>query len=185
MASTASELFDAALRQYAKHKGGQHLSTQYICVPHQLPPKLMDSYWSPPETDGEMVDQYVAGDHDCHAVMALVDGLTYHGHQALRVRRLAEKELSDLLPDSWRERVLCQLYSGHSITDPDYKRLADDLLWDCVWPEVDGDLLLTGNLVGDEDGYANVRDEAMMQEPVALAAGHTVDDGHVVLKGGQ
>jgi hypothetical protein len=185
MASTASELFDAALRQYAKHKAGDYLAAWYVGIPHQLPPKLMDRGLNPPDTEGEMPDQYVAGDHDFHGCIPVIDGLTYKGHQAAKVRSLTLRHLRGVLDSDWQERVLCQLYSGHSITDPDYRRLANDLLWDCVWPEVDGDLTLTGNLVGDEDGYANVRNEAMMQESVALAAGHAVDDGQVVLKGGQ
>lgn len=185
MSSTAKELFDAALRQYAKQKGGQHLTTQYICVPHQLPPKLMDSAWSPPETDGEMQDQYVAGDHDCHAVMHLIDGLTYQGHQSLKVRALAEKELDSLMPDYWQERVLCGMYAGDPMSDPDFRRLSNDLQWDGVWPEVDGDKCLTGGIVGSEDGYASVMNEAMMREDVARAAGLVVEDGCVHVKGGE
>lgn len=183
MSSTARELFDAARRQHAKQKGGRHLTTQYICVPHQLPPSLKDSAWSPPDTERDMPDQYVQGDHDCHAVMRLVDGLTYQGHQSRKVRALAERELQELVGDHWQQRVLCKLYAGQPWNDPDFRRLANDLDWEDLYPEVNGDFCLTGDVVGaDEEGYANVFHEALMSEDVAREAGLVVEDGSVYRK---
>lgn len=179
MSSTAKELFDAALRQYAKHKSGKYVSTLYICVPHQLPPVIKDSDFDPPEADGEMPDQYVAGDHDCRSVMRLVDGLTYQGHQAIQVRSLAERTLQDFLPDHWQEEVLCRLYSGQPMWNPDFRNLSRDLRWDVLWPEVDRDKCLTGKVVGEEEGYVSVFNEAMMREDVAREAGLTIEDGCV------
>lgn len=184
MASTPDELYRAALRQYAKHHGGKYVATQYICVPHQLPPRVVDSGRNPPETDGEMDDHYVAGDHDCHTVMPLIDGLTYNGHQWAKVRALAERELDDVLPSHWRERVLCEWFSGCHMSDPDFRRLSDKLPWDGLWPVVDGERLLTGGIVESEDGYASVCNEAMMLESDAREAGLVVEDGAVHLTGG-
>ena len=182
MRDTVLAVFNAALKQYAKRKAGDYLACQYIAVPHQLPPKLMDSTFSPPDKDGELPDRYVLGDHDFHACVSLIDGLDYVGHQAIEVRRLAQRELRQVLDSTWQESVLCDLYSGTSMHDPDYKRMASDLPWDCLWPEVDADFCLTGGLVDDGEGYASVMNEAMMQESVAEAAGLVVEDGHVHTK---
>jgi hypothetical protein len=189
MASTARELFDAARRQYAKREGGKWLATLYIGVPHQLPPWMKDSDSHPPETDGEMPDQYVDGDHDCQAVMRLIDGPTYQGHQSAKVRRLAEVELDRLLPSHWQERLLCELYAGHPWNDPDFRLLANDLDWADLYPEVDfvlnphGDFCMTGEVVGaDEEGYANVFHEAMISEDAARKAGLVVEEGSVYRK---
>lgn len=178
---TVRDLFDAALRRYAIANGDDP-ATLYICVPHQLPPLVKDSDWYPP--DPEAGDQYVAGDHDYLSVMPLADGLTYRGHQYAEVHGLAVREISSLLPAHWMERVLCRLYAGHPMSDPNYRMLWDDLSWDGVWPEVDGDLLLTGELVGDDEDYASVLDDAMMQVSVAEEAGLVVSDGYVQLPGG-
>jgi hypothetical protein len=185
MASTPDELFRAALRQYAKHHGGEYVATQYICVPHQLPPRVVDSQLNPPETEGELPDQYVTGDHDAHAVMPLIDGLTYVGHQFARVRSLARRYLRPILKPHWEEVVLCDMYRCDHMSDTDFRRIGEDLLWDGVWPEVDADRHLTGRIVESEEGYANVLNEAMMREDVAIAAGLVVEDGCVHINGGQ
>lgn len=184
MASTARELFDAARRQYAKREGGTWLSTLYIGVPHQLPPWMKDSVNHPPYTHGDwMPDQYVDGDHDCHAVMQLVDGLTYQGHQSAEVRRLVAEELSAWLPTHWQERVLCKLYAGDPMSSPDFRLLSSELGWEQLYPEVDGNFCLTGHVVdADEEGYANVYHEAMMSEDAAREAGLKVEEGSVYRK---
>lgn len=183
MASTARELFDAARRQYAKREGGKLLTTLYIGVPHQLPPLMKDSDSHPPEQDGVMPDRYVAGDHDCRAVMRVVDGLTYQGHQSAEVRRLAEEELDTWLTPHWQEEVLCQLYAGHPLDDPDFKRLSNDFQWHGLYPLVDGDFELTGGVVdSDAEGYLNVYHDAMMSEEDAREAGLVVEDGSVYRK---
>lgn len=183
MSSTARELFDAARRQHAKHHGGAYVAALCIGVPHQLPPWMADSDSHPPEKEGEMPDQYGEGDHDCQAVMRLVDGLTYQGHQAAKVRRLAEVVLDAMLPSGWQERVLCQLYAGDPMSDPDFRLLSNDLQWQQLYPEVDGNFDLTGGVVAaDEEGYLNVYHEAMMSEEDAREAGLKVDEGSVYRK---
>jgi hypothetical protein len=177
MSSTARELFDAALRQHAKHKAGDYLSCWHIGVPHQLPPRLIDSGYNPPETDGEMADQYVKGDHDFHTCIHVLDGLTYRGHQGAEVVGLARRKIREVLDYGWEEQVLCELYAFEHMTNADFKRLGDDLLWHGVWPEVDGSCHLTGRIVSDEEGYVNIDDEAMMREETAIASGLDVVDG--------
>ncbi len=184
MASTVRELFDAALRQHARLRAGKYLATFYIGVPHQLPPKIMDSSLNPPDREGELADQYVRGDHDFHACIPLIDGLTYQGHQAPAVRTLAARHLRGVLGADWMERVLCKMYAGSPMHDPDYRRLADGLAWDDLWPVVDAEKCLTGEVVESEEGYANVLNEAMMREDVARAAGFVVADGFVHIPGG-
>lgn len=186
MSRAVRGLYLAALSEYAI-ANGEDPPTSYICVPHQFPPMVKDSDWYPP--DLEAGDQYVQGDHDYHTVMPLADGLTYgryeNRHQYPKVYALACRELSKLLPNHWMESVLCSMYQGHSMLDPDFRMLCDDLTWDLVWPEVDADLNLTGKIVEDTDGYVNVDDDAMMSESDAEKAGLVVVDGRVHIPGGK
>jgi len=146
MSSTARELFDEFRRGRARSHGGAFVLTLYIGVPHQLPPWIKHSDSHPPEKEGEMPDQYVEGDHDCQAVMRLIDGLTYQGPQSAEVRRLAEDELDTWLPTHWQEELLCELYAGHPFDDPDFKHLSNDFQWHGLYPLVDGDFDLTGGV---------------------------------------
>jgi hypothetical protein len=57
----------------------------------------------------------------------------------------------------------------------EWQRLAGTVDWDCVWPEIDGDGLITGSIVGEEGGFLNVRDEAMIDQLVAADAGWSID----------
>jgi hypothetical protein len=51
--------------------------------------------------------------------------------------------------------------------------------WDGAWPEIDRHGRLTGRIVGDEAGYLNVNDEAMISEAEAFAGGWgRPDDGY-------
>lgn len=51
--------------------------------------------------------------------------------------------------------------------------------WDGAWPEINRRGLLTGRIVGNEGGYLNVNDEAMISEAEADAGGWTrPDDGY-------
>jgi hypothetical protein len=51
--------------------------------------------------------------------------------------------------------------------------------WDGAWPEIDRHGRLTGRIVGDEAGYLNVNDQAMISEAEALAGGWgRPDDGY-------
>ena len=57
----------------------------------------------------------------------------------------------------------------------EWRRLAELVQWDCCWPEIDGDGLITGDIVGDQGGFLNVADEAMIDEQVAFDAGWPID----------
>jgi hypothetical protein len=51
--------------------------------------------------------------------------------------------------------------------------------WDGAWPEIDRHGRLTGRIVGSEDGFLNVNDEAMISEAEASAGGWgRPDDGY-------
>lgn len=180
MGLTADDLFHAALRQYAERKGGDYLAGWYIEIPHQRPPELTCATFFPPDPEAD--DQYVLGDHDLNGCIPVTDGLTYVGHQALKVNSIARRKMREVFGSEWEASVLCDLYAGQPMSDPDFRRLSGDLLWDCIWPEVDGDMHLTGGIVGDEEGFANVMDEAMMREDVAKKAGLVVEDGYVHAK---
>jgi hypothetical protein len=183
MSDKVLAVFHAALKQEARRKlGDRLLDCQFIAVPHQRTPRLIDSELNPPEKGGDLEDTHVFGDHDFHRCIPLIDGLDYVGHQANKVVALADRELDSLLDTHWREEVLCDLYSGTSMHDPDFRRLASTLGWNCAWPEVDATRCLTGQLIDDADGYANVMDEAMMLESVALDAGLVIEDGYVHTK---
>jgi hypothetical protein len=71
---------------------GCQISDLYISVPHQMPPRLWDATRHPPEGD----DQYVAGDHDWHNVVALEAAAAYTGHQSAKVQALAKSVLATI-----------------------------------------------------------------------------------------
>lgn len=77
---------------YIRH--GLQLFTCFIGVPHQRRPFLLSR-----ELDGAPVeengDRLVAGDHDLHAVVRLIDALNWRGHQKELVHELAEELLVD------------------------------------------------------------------------------------------
>lgn len=51
--------------------------------------------------------------------------------------------------------------------------------WDGAWPEIDRHGKITGRIVGNEDGFLNVNDEAMISEAEARVGGWTSpDDGY-------
>lgn len=178
--AVTEELFREALRQYALRQGNWYVEDAFIGIPHQSLPVLKGAHYSPP--DEEAGDKYVAGDHDFHDCISLVDGLTYKGHQWPRVRGLAERELNSRLGRNWMAQVLCELCKGEPVTAPDFRLLSETLVvsWDDAWPEVDADMRLTGRIVGSEEGYASVNNEAMISESDAIAAGLKIVDGAVV-----
>lgn len=169
--------FMEALREYANYHAD--IGTLYIGIPHQLPPKVIDADINPPdEEDG---DRYVKGDHDFHGCISLADGLAYEGHQAIAVRRAARKEVHSWLRDGWwQERVLCKVFDGERFDCPAFTAISDTLDWDCIYPVVDGEFCLTGEIVEDTGGYVMVdRVRAAMPEADAKDAGHPVKDGCV------
>lgn len=181
MAAITEKEFRVALREHAL-KAGDYLNTKYIGIPHQLPPVVKDSHFAPPDEDCD--DRYVAGDHDYHACVSLIDGMTYTGHQQAQVRTLAERYLDKEFGRNWMAEVLCEMFAGHRIDDPEFRKLNESqslaIAWDDLWPEVDAVLRLTGRCVGSEEGYVNIDDEAMIEESEAIAAGMVIEDGRVV-----
>lgn len=65
--------------------------------------------------------------------------------------------------------------AGLSLDSAEWQEARDAVAWEGLWPEVDGDGELTGKVVGDEEGYLNVDDEAMISEEVARRAGWRID----------
>ena len=53
--------------------------------------------------------------------------------------------------------------------------IADQVEWDNQWPEIDGDGVYTGSVVGSEEGYANVGDIAMISLENAKEGGWRID----------
>ena len=159
MAAITEKEFRIALREHAM-KAGDYLNTKYIGIPHQRPPVIMDSQFSTPaEYAG---DQYVYGDHDFHGCVSLIDGLTYTGHQQTKVQSMADRYLSKEFGRNWIAEVLCEMFAGHRMDDPEFRKLNESqslaIAWDDLWPEVDAVLRLTGRCVGSEEGYVNIDD---------------------------
>lgn len=74
--------------------------------------------------------------------------------------------------------TICQQFAGSSLNDRQYKRAAAAIDWNQVWPEIDRHGNLTGRLVGDEDGFLNVDDEAMIWREEARAGRWRIEDGY-------
>jgi hypothetical protein len=163
------------LQVYAERKLGDDVSHLFIGVPHQLPPLVRDAHFSPPEED----DAHVCGDHDYHRCVDLIGGLTYRGHQQIRVRLLAARELRHYLHSHWQERATVQEFRGAHYQDADFQAAAhaDVLAWDGCWPVIDADFCLTGDIDDGSDGMVNINDEAMMSQEDADLAGLAVEDG--------
>lgn len=73
--------------------------------------------------------------------------------------------------------TICQQFAGKHYRDRQFRQVSSAADWNQVWPEIDRDGNLTGSLVGDEDGFANVDDEAMISTAEAHAGGWTIHDG--------
>ena len=74
--------------------------------------------------------------------------------------------------------TICQQFAGSSYTDREFRRAAAAIDWNQVWPEIDRHGNLTGRLVGDEGGFYNVNDEAMISREEARAGRWQIEDGH-------
>ena len=81
---------------YAKRALADAVSSTYIGVPHQLPPKLIDCRYAPPDLESDLPDAYVRGDHDFHACIPVESAADYQGHQAAAVRYLAKQFFAGL-----------------------------------------------------------------------------------------
>lgn len=74
--------------------------------------------------------------------------------------------------------TICQRFSGRNYRDREVRQSMAAADWNQVWPEIDREGNLTGRLVGDEDGFANVGDEVMISTAEARAGGWTISDGY-------
>jgi len=74
----------------------QAIASTYIGVPHQLPPRIIDCRYAPPDRDSDMPDEYVRGDHDFHACIPVESAASYVGHQSAAVRYLAKQFFAGL-----------------------------------------------------------------------------------------
>lgn len=70
----------------------------------------------------------------------------------------------------------CRLGQGLHYRSAEWLRLAEAGCWSDCWPEIDRDGLITGRTIGDEPGFLNVGEEAMIAEDEARAGGWTIDE---------
>lgn len=73
---------------------------------------------------------------------------------------------------------ICQQFAGKHYHDRQFRQVSAAADWNDVWPEIDRDGDLTGRLVGNENGFLNVDDEAMISTAEARAGGWTISDGY-------
>ena len=105
---------------------------------------------------------------------AIVDALVDAGVDADAARTAVEEGRFAALGDP--ESVAAQL-QGMYYRSAEAQRIAASIDWDNEWPEIDGDGVFTGRVVGSEEGYANVDDDAVIEIGVARAAGWDIEDG--------
>lgn len=73
---------------------------------------------------------------------------------------------------------ICQQFAGKHYRDRQFRQVSAAADWNDVWPEIDRDGDLTGRLIGDDDGFLNVDDEAVISTAEARAGGWTISDGY-------
>ena len=73
---------------------------------------------------------------------------------------------------------ICQQFAGKHYRDRQFRQVSASADWTQVWPEIDRDGDLTGRLIGDDDGFLNVDDEAVISTAEARAGGWTISDGY-------
>lgn len=79
------------------------------------------------------------------------------------------------------EERLCRAFAGEPMTYRPFRKMADVLPWQDLWPEVDGQMRLTGRVVDSSSTvHVNVGDQAMMPMSEAKSAGYEVEDGRLV-----
>ena len=69
----------------------------------------------------------------------------------------------------------CRLGRGLHYKSAEWQRLCEAGRWDAEWPEIDRTGRLTGQIVGNEGGYLNVDDAAMIPVAEAVAGGWPYD----------
>jgi|688.fasta_scaffold75205_4 hypothetical protein len=73
----------------------------------------------------------------------------------------------------------CEAGAGLHYKSREWDEIFNSGGWDGAWPEIDRHGKLTGRIVGCEDGFLNVNDEAMISEAEARAGGWSrPDDGY-------
>lgn len=65
--------------------------------------------------------------------------------------------------------------AGLHYTSNEFKAANAAVEWEGMWPEINRDGILTGRTVGDEAGFLNVADEAMILAAEAEAGGWVID----------
>ena len=79
--------------------------------------------------------------------------------------------------------ALCSHYQGTHIDDIEFRKHADALDWQGVWPVIDADLCLVGTITDGEDCYFNWCDEAMILRSDATNGGWRINfpnDGYAM-----
>ena len=169
--------------EYLSEKVDEILKSEYVCVPHQLPPFIRDSEYDPPERDDD--DRYVRGDHDFHSVMSVGEALLCTGHQQYKVQAIAAKYIHKYLGTFWLEQMAVDFTLGWHIDWPETQAImdCDAIGWDCVWPEVGCDLRINSYLSEGDGLVANYHDKAhirLTEEQIAElkseAASHSDED---------
>ena len=79
-------------------------------------------------------------------------------------------------PDSDTPKLLAKANAGIHVQSQAWQEAADCCDWHGVWPVIDAEGLLTGEISEGGDDMSNVDDEAMIETAEAIAAGWTVDE---------
>lgn len=70
----------------------------------------------------------------------------------------------------------CRLGRGLHYRSAEWLRLAEAGNWSDCWPEIDRDGMITGRTIGDEPGFLNVGEDAMIAEAEARAGRWAIDE---------
>lgn len=140
---------------YVAGKVDHASKNEYIYIPHLMPPRVVVSEMHP-DADEDA--------RDMHAVISIGDAFTYKGHQQAKVVAMAVAHVRRWCGQQWLEQLACEFLHGESLNSENAQSvLSWPLLdWDCLWPEVDMSLVLTG-YTSDGGLTYNYRDEAMIQ----------------------
>lgn len=151
------------------------LHEDYIVVPHRSPPFVLNAREAPPVEDDGDVD--VAGDHDVHRCVPLLDGGDYQGHQELAVHSLCENHLRNiLLGNYWRLEAIVQNYRLSHYLNEEFNAVSEHECWQHCWPVIDEDGCLTGAITDGSDDYLTTDDNmAAISKADAVRAGAVID----------
>ena len=75
--------------------------------------------------------------------------------------------------------AICKRFAGAYYRDRAFRRACDQASWHNVWPVIDRDGDLTGEVCDGDDGYLNVDDEAMITIGEAKAGRWQIDEDEV------